>query len=278
MSAFVWRESETGALRIDGRRLEAVCFGPPPGAAPTIVLLHEGLGCVALWRDFPRKLAAATGFGVFAFSRAGYGQSDPVTLPRPLDYMRREALDVLPHALDAIGFKSGVLFGHSDGASIAAIYAGSVVDFRVRGLVLAAPHFFTEPSGLAAIAQAKRDFEVGVLRRKLSRHHRDPDNAFEGWSGAWLDPGFAAWSIAECIDYLRVPVLALQGVDDPYGTLKQIGEIESRIYSPLDVEILADCKHAPHLEQPDKTLAAVAEFCARLERMERPAVKPGQSP
>lgn len=277
MSAFVWREGEAGALMINGARLEAACHGPPPGTAPTIVLLHEGLGCVALWRDFPRRLAAATGFGVFVFSRAGYGQSDPVRLPRPLDYMTREALDVLPQVLDTIGFRSGVLLGHSDGASIAVIYAGGVADFRVRGLVLMAPHFFTEPSGLAAIAQAKHDFETGALRAKLARYHRDPANALAGWCDAWLDPGFADWNIAECIDYLRVPVLAVQGVDDQYGTLAQIRELESRIYAPLDVEILHACKHAPHLEQPDRTLAAAAEFCARLERIERVAVAVGRS-
>jgi pimeloyl-ACP methyl ester carboxylesterase len=268
MSAFVWREGEASALLIDGRRLEAVCFGPPPGAAPTIIMLHEGLGCVALWRDFPRALAAATGFGVFVFSRAGYGQSDSVPLPRPLDYMTREAIDVLPQVLDAIGFKNGVLLGHSDGASIAAIYAGSIADFRVRGLVLMAPHFFTEPSGLASIAQARREFETGALRAKLTKYHGDPDNAFTGWCSAWLDPGFAEWNIADCIDYLRVPVLAIQGADDQYGTLAQIREIENRIYAPLDVEILSNCKHAPHLEQPDPTLAAVADFCARLARIQ----------
>jgi len=268
MAAIIWKDGARVSVEAAGKRLEAACYGPSPEQAPTIVMLHEGLGCVAMWRDFPRMLAEATGFGVFAYSRAGYGRSDPVALPRPLDYMTREALESLPQVLDAIGFKRGILLGHSDGASIAAIYAGSVEDFRVRGLVLIAPHFFTEPSGLASIAQARREYETGDLRQRLAQYHRDVDNAFRGWNEAWLDPGFEAWNIAESIDYLRVPVLALQGADDQYGTLAQIREIEDRIYAPVDVEIIAGCRHSPHREAPAETLAAISDFAARLARIE----------
>jgi pimeloyl-ACP methyl ester carboxylesterase len=268
-----WLTGAPGALTIGGKRLETVCHGPAPDRAPTIVMLHEGLGCIALWRDFPEKLAAATGFGVFAYSRAGYGQSDSVALPRPLDYMTREALETLPEVLDAIGFRRGILLGHSDGASIAAIYEGSVEDFRVRGLVLMAPHFFTEPGGLAAIAAARTAYESGDLRTRLAKYHRDVDNAFCGWCDAWLDPAFKAWNIADCIDYWRVPTLAVQGAGDQYGTLAQIHEIEARAYSPVDVEILEGCKHSPHLEEPEKTVEAIADFCARLERIEASAVE-----
>jgi pimeloyl-ACP methyl ester carboxylesterase len=236
-------------------------------------MLHEGLGCVALWRDFPRRLAEATCLGVFAYSRAGYGHSDSVELPRPLDYMTREARETLPGVLDAIGYQRGILLGHSDGASIAAIYAGAIEDFRVRGLVLIAPHFFTEESGLAAIASARSAFEAGDLRPKLAKYHRDVDNAFRGWNDAWLDPGFKSWNIADVIDYWRIPVLAIQGADDPYGTLAQIREIENRAYSPVDVEILKGCKHSPHTEQPEATLAAIADFCARLIRIEQTEVE-----
>lgn len=255
-----------------GNRLEAAAFGPPPGEAPTIVMLHEGLGCLALWRDFPQKLAQATGFGVFVYSRAGYGKSEPAELPRPLDYMTVEATQILPEILDVIGFQYGVLLGHSDGATIAAIHAGSVEDFRVRGLVLIAPHFFTEPEGLASIAQAKGNYENGNLHAKLAKYHDDVDNAFRGWNDAWLDERFKDWNVTEVIDYLRVPVLAIQGVDDQYGTMAQINEIESRAYSPVDVEIIPDCGHAPHAEYPERTLAAVGEFCARLDRIEKEVV------
>jgi pimeloyl-ACP methyl ester carboxylesterase len=267
LADFEWREG-AGDLRIAGKRLETLCLGPAPDRAPTLVLLHEGLGCVDLWRDFPRRLAEATGFGVFVYSRAGYGRSEPVELPRPLDYMTREARDTLPVLLDAIGVRRCVLLGHSDGASIAAIHAGSVEDFRVRGLVLIAPHFFTEDSGLSAIAAASDAYANGDLRARLARYHADVDNAFGGWRDAWLDPGFKSWNVADVIDYWRVPALAIQGAGDQYGTLAQIREIETRAYSPVDVEIFDDCKHAPHSEQPEKAVAAVADFCARLERIE----------
>ena len=172
-------------------------IGPRPDAAPTLVLLHEGLGCVGLWGDFPEKLQEATGAGVFVYSRAGYGQSSPVTLPRPLTYMHDEARDMLPRLLDEIGFRRGLLIGHSDGASIAAIYAGSHQDHRVGGLVLIAPHFFTEDAGIASIVEARKAYETGDLRQRLSRWHADVDNAFKGWNGAWLDPDFRQWDITE---------------------------------------------------------------------------------
>lgn len=271
-ATFQWVAGKMSAIEAGGKRLEAVCYGPPPGQAPTIVMLHEGLGCVALWRGFPEALAEATGFGVFAYSRVGYGGSEAADLPRPLDYMTREAMDVLPGVLEAIGFEYGILFGHSDGASIAAIYTGGVEDFRVRGLVLVAPHFFTEPSGLASIARAKTAYEEGDLRPRLAKYHKHVDVAFRGWNDAWLDPGFVEWNIAEAIDFLRIPVLAIQGEDDEYGTVAQIREIENRIYSPVDVEMIAGCRHAPHMEKPEATLAAVAEFCARLDRIEKQVV------
>ncbi len=182
--------------------------------------------------------------------------------------MTREAIDVLPGVLDAIGFKRGILLGHSDGASIAAIYAGSIKDFRVRGLGLISPHFFTEPMGLASIAEAKIQYEQGDLRQRLAKHHANVDNAFWGWNGAWLDPGFNAWNIEDSIAYIRVPVLAIQGRDDRYGTLAQIEALEKGTYAPVDVEIVENCKHSPHAEQPERTLAAVSDFVARLDRIE----------
>lgn len=267
----MWDTAGPKSLEIGGARLECLCVGPSPEDAPTIVMLHEGLGSVGLWRDFPRKLTEATGHGVFAFSRRGYGRSDPAALPRPIDYMTREAIDVLPGVLQAIGARSVILLGHSDGATIASIYAGSVEDHRVRGLILMAPHFFAEPSGLRAIAEAKAAYEGGDLKARLAKHHGDVDNAFNGWCDAWLDPAFRDWNVEEAIAYIRVPVLALQGVDDQYGTVAQIDALRHQIYSPLDVEILADCRHSPFIEQPDKTLTAVKDFVARLDRIEAAA-------
>ena len=186
-----------GFLSAGGTRLEYACWGPAPDQAPTIVLLHEGLGCVALWRDFPAKLAKATGMGVLAYSRAGYGQSDGKPLPWSINYMTDEAVEVLPLVLDAIGFRSGILMGHSDGASIASIYCGSVEDMRVRGLIVMAPHYFTEPMGLAAIAQAKVAYDQGDLKPRLAKYHKDVDNAFRGWNNSWLNPDFEAWNIGD---------------------------------------------------------------------------------
>ena len=159
---------------------------------------------------------------MFVYSRAGYGKSSSIALPRPLDYMQREATEVLPQLLDAIGFRRGILLGHSDGATIAAWYAGSVQDHRVRGLVLIAPHFFMEASNIAAIRKTVETYETTDLRAKLARHHADVDAAFRGWSGAWLDPGFETFDTTDALAYIRVPILVLQGAADPYGTLAQV--------------------------------------------------------
>jgi len=263
-----WQTGAPVKINIEGACLEGRCWGAPPGDAPTLVLLHEGLGCVELWKDFPDQLAQQTGYGVFAYSRAGYGRSGPVSLPRPLDYMTREALDVLPQVLEVMAFQRGVLLGHSDGASIAAIYAGSIEDMRIRGLCLLSPHFFTEPEGLASIAEAKVAFDTGDLRARLARYHDDPDITFRGWNDAWLDPGFKDWNIEEVISYLRIPVLAIQGRDDQYGTLAQIKALENGLYSPLDIEVLDHCQHSPHIEQRQKTLSTIVEYIARLDRIE----------
>jgi len=262
----IW--GETTCLEIGGCKLECASFGPPPSDAPTLVLLHEGLGCVALWRDIPEKLARQTGYGVFVYSRAGYGGSDPVPLPRPLDYMTREAEETLPQVLDAAGIQKAVLLGHSDGATIAAIYAGSVIDMRVRGLILIAPHFFAEDVGLDAIKKAKTDYESGELKSRLTRYHAHVDVAFRGWCEAWLDPAFLDWNVSEVIDYFRIPVLAIQGSDDAYGTPVQINELKSRSYAPVDTVWLSQCGHAPHIEKPEQTLSAIMVFCDRLARIE----------
>ncbi|TMV07261.1 alpha/beta hydrolase [Ruegeria sediminis] len=260
-------------MNVKGVALEYACFGPPPSEAPTIVLLHEGLGCVALWRDIPELLSERTGLGVLAYSRQGYGQSDPADLPLPLDFMTREAVDVLPRVLEQSGIRRCILFGHSDGATIAAIYAGSVEDHRVRGLILEAPHFFTEEMGLREIARARDSFAASDMRDRMAKYHRDPEGAFRGWCDTWLDAGFKGWNVSEVIDYIRVPILAIQGRGDQYGTLAQIDEIETRAYCPVDTAVL-DCQHAPHHEAREATLEAVSEYCARLLRIEAAEVAP----
>ena len=243
-------------IEVGGRQLECRCWGAAPSDGRAIALLHEGLGCVALWRDFPDRLHEATGWPVMAYSRAGYGQSDPDSLPRPLDWMTREALDVLPDVLAAFEINGPVLLGHSDGATIAAIYAGA---HQPLATVLMAPHFFTEESGLAEIARANAAFGESDMAARMGKYHRDPVATFRGWADAWLDPAFRDWNVEESLDTITGPVLALQGRQVQYGTLAQIETVGRRV-AGAQVTVLEDCRHVPHLEQPEATLTAITKL------------------
>jgi pimeloyl-ACP methyl ester carboxylesterase len=237
-------------LEAGGRRLEYAWHGPPPEAAPTLVFLHEGLGSVSSLRGFPARLADATGCGAFVYSRAGYGASDPVPLPRPLSFMHDEAR-VLPEVLDAAGVREAVLVGHSDGAPSS----------RVRALALEAPHVFCEDVTVRSIEGAAVSYRAGDLKRALERHHgANVDVAFWGWNRAWLDPGFRSWNLEEFLPRIRVPVLLVQGERDEYGTLRQVEAIEAACAGPVRRLVLPDCGHAPHRDQPQRTLAAMAAF------------------
>ena len=254
----------SGTLKIGDAELEYRMIGPAPDKAPTIVMLHEGLGCVGLWGDFPDRLQAATGAGVFVYSRAGYGASSPVKRPRPLDFMEIEALEVLPKILDAIGFRRGLLLGHSDGASIATIYAGGVQDHRVRGMILIAPHFFVEEFGQVSIRKTDADYKTGKLRDRLARWHKDVDGAFIGWSDVWRDEKFRDWDISESLAYIRVPVQIVQGADDQYGTMRHVEIAQEECYCPVDIAVIPGAAHSPHREAADITLKAIADFANRL--------------
>jgi pimeloyl-ACP methyl ester carboxylesterase len=262
---------DQGFLDLPPLRLEYRMIGPRPEAAPTIVMLHHGLGSVGLWREFPEELASATGAGVFLYSRAGCGKSSPVRLPRTVNFMDEEALETLPRVLAAIGFQRGILLGHSDGASIATIYAGSVQDHRVRGLVLIAPHFFTEAMGLEEIRRARDEFAAGELCKKLERWHGDAQGAFRSWVEPWLDPKFRHWDITEALGYIRVPILIVQGKDDQYGTLKQLEVARDECFCPVETLVLAGARHSPQRDKPKETLAAVAGFINRLLQDHREA-------
>jgi pimeloyl-ACP methyl ester carboxylesterase len=246
-----------------------------------LVLLHEGLGSVALWRDVPERLAAATGWGVFAYSRFGYGGSDATRLPRPMTYMHDEARIVLPEVLRAAEIRRSILIGHSDGGSIAAIYAGSIshaprpvadsADTSMRavegqpvllGLIMIAAHFIVEDLNIASIQRIKMDYENGVLRQRLARYHRDVDTAFRGWNDAWLDARFRDFDITRYLPHIPVPILALQGEDDPYGTNEQIRILEANVQVPITTRLIAGARHSPHLEAMDVTLAAITDFVA----------------
>jgi len=255
-------------LTVAGRFIEAKWWGPGPDEAPTIVLLHEGLGCVALWRDVPEKLAAATGCGVLAYSRFGYGASDPVSLPRPLTYMHDEALHTLRQVMDAAGINRAILVGHSDGGSIATIYAGGVQDFRLRGAVMIAAHFFCEDVSVRSIEAARTSYQTTTLRDKLARYHRDVDNAFWGWNGAWLDPDFIRWRIDDYVPTIRVPTLLIQGSADEYGTLAQFEAFTTQAYCPVETLVVEGAGHSPHLSHAAQTLPAITAFVARILALE----------
>jgi pimeloyl-ACP methyl ester carboxylesterase len=258
--------ADSGFLELPPLRLEYRMIGPPPDAAPTVVMLHEGLGSAAAWGSFPDQIAAATGAGVFVYSRAGYGRSSPVAMPRPTSFMEDEAADVLPRVLAAIGFKRGLLLGHSDGASIAAIYAGSVQDHRVRGLVLIAPHFFTEEMGINEIRRARKSFETGGLRDRLKSWHADVDCAFRSWNEPWLQPEMRDWDVTDALGYIRVPMLIVQGENDQFGSLKQVEAAQRECFCPVETLVLPGIRHVPQREAPELTLKAVAGFINRLLR------------
>jgi pimeloyl-ACP methyl ester carboxylesterase len=225
------------------------------------VLLHEGLGSVAMWRDFPARVAQATGAETFVYSRRGYGRSDRLAGPRQVDYMHVEAREVLPRVLQALGVEHPVLLGHSDGGSIALIYAGS--GHATAGLVLMAPHVFVEDVTVASIAAAKETYRTTDLPTRLGRYHDDADHVFWGWNDIWLLPAFRAWNIEALVPPIQAPMLVIQGADDEYGTSAQLHAIARLARAPCQTVLLPSCRHSPHRDQPERTLALVTDFVER---------------
>jgi pimeloyl-ACP methyl ester carboxylesterase len=226
------------------------------GAEPALVFLHEGLGSVGRWRDFPRRLATATGRRALLYSRAGHGKSDVPGEDRTPRFMHAEALDVLPQLLRAAGLERPVLVGHSDGGSIALIHASR---HPVSGLILLAPHVFVEDITVTSIEAARETFATTNLGERMARHHRDPERTFRLWNDIWLAPEFRAWNIEDVLPGVTAPTLLIQGEHDQYGTLAQIDAIERGIGGRA-VRVVLDAGHAPHLEAPEDTLAAAAGF------------------
>jgi pimeloyl-ACP methyl ester carboxylesterase len=252
-------------LIVGKNRLEIAWHGPGPEEAPTLVFLHEGLGCVSLWRDFPAKLSAATGCGAFVYSRLGYGKSDPCELPRPLRFMHTEGLKVLPRVLAAAGIKECILVGHSDGGSIAIVYAGGTPAVPLRGLITEAAHVFCEQLSVDSIQFAKEQYENKDLRRQLSKYHgANTECAFRGWNDVWLHPDFMNWNIEEYLPGIKVPMLAIQGQDDQYGTGAQLTAIGRQAGGSPETLMLPVCRHTPHVEQEAATLNAMQAFIHNL--------------
>jgi pimeloyl-ACP methyl ester carboxylesterase len=230
-----------------------------------LVFLHEGLGSLALWKDFPELVAEATSCSALVYSRHGHGKSDRLAEPRTVDYMHKEALETLPRVLEVLSIRDPILIGHSDGASISIIHAASG-RWPVRGLVLMAPHVFVEETTLASIAQAKTAFDTTDLALRLGRYHDDAAATFRGWNDIWLHPDFRAWNIEACLPRITAPVLLIQGEDDQYGTMAQVEAIERQLGGRVDTAVLAHCAHSPHVDQTQTTLAAIAEFVESAAR------------
>jgi pimeloyl-ACP methyl ester carboxylesterase len=245
-------------LVVQGRRIEVKRIGGGSADAPELVFLHEGLGSVSHWKDFPARISAATGCGVTVYSRYGSGNSDVLTEERTVRYMHDEALAVLPDLLAQLKIENPTLVGHSDGGSIALIYASA--HDHVRGLVLLAPHVFVEDLSVASIAEAKVKYDTTNLREKLARHHRDVDHTFWGWNNIWLHPDFRHWNVEECLPRITCPILCIQGQEDQYGTMAQVEAIAGQSGGPVEILALADCRHSPQRDQPDATAAAIVGF------------------
>ena len=251
------------SVRAAGRSLAYEWIGQGNGK-PVLVFLHEGLGSIRQWRDFPAKLAAATGCRALVYDRYGYGQSDVLAEPRrTVQFMHDEALTALPVLLSELQVKNPMLVGHSDGASIALIYTGA--GHAVRGVVAMAPHVFIEPVCLSSIRKATKAFEQTDLAEKLARYHSDARKTFYGWADVWLDPEFKGWDIrADYLPGVRCPVLAIQGYDDEYGTMAQLNEIARRVSGPCELLKLENCGHAPFRDQPDVVVSKISPFIKQL--------------
>ena len=250
-----------------GHQLEYVDHQAHQMNRPTLVFLHEGLGSVAMWRDFPARVAQASGCRTLVYSRYGYGQSDQLAAPFTTDYMHREAQQVLPELLRSLAVKNPVLVGHSDGGSIALIHAGTAgIGKELAGIVVMAPHCFVEDVSISSIAAAKTTALNTDLLQKLAKYHRDAARTFWGWNNIWLHADFRAWNIEEYLPTIRCPILAIQGEDDEYGSFAQLDAIHSQaVNAPLvDLLKLADCRHSAHKDQPQAVIRAMVDFIDNL--------------
>ena len=257
--------SDMPVVKAAGRSISYEWIEGDGRARPTLIFLHEGLGSIRQWREFPVQVVAATGCRALVYDRYGYGQSDVLReARRPVRFMHDEALALLPDLRRMLEIEDAILVGHSDGASIALIHAGA--GHPARGVAVMAPHVFIEAVCLESIREARRAFETTDLAARLGRYHRDARRTFYGWADVWTEENFKAWDIRE--DYLpavRCPVLAIQGYDDEYGTMAQLDEIARRVSGPCELLKLENCGHTPSRDQPEKTLAAVTRFIDQLK-------------
>lgn len=247
---------------VDGKRLETLFYVSTSSGAPTIVMLHEGLGSIALWKDFPARVADTTGCAVLAYSRYGHGKSDHLAEKRPVEFMHHEGQVVLPSLLDQLGIREPILLGHSDGASICILCAGTPA-VRPRALILEAPHLFVEDLSIESITKIRTVYQTTDLPQKLGRYHDHVNETFWGWNDIWLDPVFRSWNIEDCLGAIACPTLVIQGENDEYGTLAQVKAIQRRLPNTQTL-ILPKCGHSPHRDQPKPVLETISDFVHTL--------------
>lgn len=256
-------KKESGVLEVEGKPLEWTRWGDPN--SPTLVFLHEGLGSVSLWRNFPRDLAASTGWSAFAFSRFGYGRSAPCNLPRPSTYMHREGKVILPKVLRLAGIEDYIHIGHSDGGTIALIHAANSPEGRLRGVITEAAHVFNEDICIESVKLIREQYENKGLKTRLERHHgANTDFAFYGWCDAWLHEDFRKWNVENFLSSIKIPWLVIQGRDDNYGTLRQVDAISSGTGGRCETFIPPECGHAPHVDNPDLLCERMTRFITSL--------------
>jgi len=263
MEPILQTQGELGDVIVDGKRLEVLWLASSQADAPVIVMLHEGLGSIAAWKTFPQQVTAHTGCSVLVYSRYGHGNSDKLLEKRPVTFMHYEGQVVLPELLGKLGIERPILLGHSDGGSIALIFAGTYPE-RCAALILEAPHVFVEDLSVASIAQAKVNYQTTDLPEKLARYHAHADETFWGWNDIWLNPEFRGWNIEGYLDAIRCPILCIQGEQDQYGTVAQVQAIKARVPA-TKILMLPDCKHSPHRDQPEMTLRGITEFVRKLK-------------
>jgi pimeloyl-ACP methyl ester carboxylesterase len=249
-------------VTVASQRLEYRRIGIARARRPTLIFLHEGLGSISMWRDFPARVAVATRCSAIVFSRRGYGRSNPLTEPRKVRYMHDEAERVLPELITRLAIDRPILIGHSDGGSIALMYA-AIAPEPPLGVVTLAAHVLVEDISVASIAEAREKYLTTDLPKKLARHHGDADSAFWGWNDIWLAPEFRSWNIEQYLPRIACPVLAIQGEDDEYGTIEQMRRIGAEVRDAKLV-VLRDCGHSAHRDQPDAVIDAIAGFVERL--------------
>jgi len=251
-------------IKVNEKILESVWHGPTPEDAPTLIFLHEGLGSISMWKEFPQKLSWQTGCGALVYSRCGYGKSEKCELPRPLNFMHEEGLEVLPEIIERYRIQQYILVGHSDGASIALIHAASDSADKLLGIVNEAPHVFCESLTISSIRKLRENFNSGNLRDRLKKHHKNIDLTFNGWADVWLNVEFTKWNIESTLHRIKVPQLIIQGNDDEYGTLAQVEAIVRQSGGSVKTCFLENCNHSPHRDQQSKTLLVMTEFVRNL--------------